>query len=169
MYWGTVVGEEVGFGVIKLTRLHVWDESLRPFIRKFIVFAGEIERSEESVVDQIKNSFFSNTHGLWFVKKDDVVFGYLFAQASLTEYHTWAILVHQAYFDTQMGFRLWKVLDEFLFKFGEPWGASELFFLTRRDPNAFIRLLNDDWAIDSFILRKKKNVPREKNISHEAL
>lgn len=148
--------------MIKLERIYHYSYKLKPFIYDFIVKGGEFERTSDQIISQISMALEHKNSAVWLIKKGEEICGYIFVEVLPTEYGTKCVLVHQMACNLKNGFKVWKQLAKVLFDFGGPLGATEIFFLTRRDPNAFIRLMNDGWEIDSFILRRRKeNVPRE--------
>lgn len=150
--------------MIVLKRIGTWTDDLRPFIQKFILTSYEHERTEEQIVRQIKFALVNPHAAIWMIIKDKIPFGYIFVEIKETEYNSTGIVINQMYVDPKYKFKSWKEMARILFQFGEDAGVIELFFLTRRHPNAFIRVLNDGWEIESFVLRKKKeNVPHGTN------
>jgi hypothetical protein len=91
---------------------------------------------------------------LWLFKQDGDLIGYLFAEIVPTEYETNAVLIHQSY---SKGNADWQEMDSILYEWGKPYGVTELFFFTRRNPKAFARRLNTNWELDSYLLRRRFN------------
>lgn len=128
--------------------------TLGKLIDEFIIFSGEFERTPISILNQI-NYVLRRVGGLWVIYNSHNPIGYFFTEVVPTEYGTWACLIHQLYIKTSFAKRgVIHSVDGIIGAWARNNGATEVAFYTRRNPQAFNRLLGKNWNIDSFILKR---------------
>lgn len=140
--------------MIEIRRSFVFPEGFDNQVEEFIYKSGEKERTVESIKNQIGDILNRGTGGLWTIWNDERLSGYLFADIVPAEYGGFVCLIHNLMIDRNRKNILKNVNDII-----EPWakknGASEMAFFTRRNTKAMIRALNNDWEIDSTVLKRK--------------
>jgi hypothetical protein len=127
------------------------DDTLHAMIQAFLDNSGEPELSVETVYEMMSSApddecvFFS-------IEEDHKMRGYLFAQLMIDEYSKRIVWVHSAYVN-EIRENFWVEMESRLHLFAKLHGCSTMYFTTRRNPKAFVRLLRTKWVLDSYVLK----------------
>jgi hypothetical protein len=126
----------------------------RELIQKFIDQSGEPELTVDDVLNKIKNTDPAK-RAIYEVCEGNsgIVCGYLFAEVMPDEYGEDILLVQSTYIDPIIGENIWPQMVDDLEDFGKSKGCHTMYFTTRRNPQAFIRLLQTPWTLDSYVLK----------------
>jgi hypothetical protein len=141
-------------GNIKISRVKNIHESYLWLFRLFVQEAGEYERTPISILEQARKSAERNG-SFWLISKGVEPVGYFFAEIVPSEYGTLVCLIHQVFImarHSKPG--LIRTIDGIIGAWGRNNGAAEVAFLTRRNPQAFLRYLGGDWILDSHIIKR---------------
>jgi len=124
------------------------------FIEIFLRDGLESERSVQMVMNQISLALHKGFGRLWVYREGSRLIGYLYAEGVDTDHDTKAVLVQQTYVEPGHRQNIWQQVQDVLVQFAQEIGASEMYFMTRRNPKAFLRLFPKGWEFDSYVLRR---------------
>lgn len=134
------------------------DPNFVRLVQAFIAGGKEKEQTVDNVIGQMLEE---ERGGLWLIKQDDEVLGFVFATVFVTEQNTNAIMIHSAYVDPRVRRNVLPDIQNILFDWGRIWNVKDLYFLTRRNPKSFARRLKADWTLDSYVMRRR--LPEKKS------
>jgi hypothetical protein len=124
------------------------------FIEIFLKEGLESERNVQMVLNQISQALHKGFGRLWIYREGSKMIGYLYAEGVDTDHNTKAVLVQQTYVEPGHRPNIWQQVQDVLVGFGREIEASEMYFMTRRNPKAFLRLFPKGWEFDCYVLRR---------------
>lgn len=133
-------------------------------ISGFILNSGEPELTAERVFGMM-NHVAPDEYVFFEIRDDKALKGYLFAQTMPDEYGDLILLVQSAYIHGVTE-NFWPDMVKRLEDFGRSRGCDTMYFTTRRNPKAFMRLLRTPWTLDSHVMKHefKKESNGQKSI-----
>lgn len=127
---------------------------LRRLIGVFLRKAKEYEQTTDSVLKQIQDVLLRGGE-LWIIRNGFKTVGYFFCEIVCNEYDHKACLIHELMIDrrhTRKG--LVRTIDAVIEAWSKLKGVHDIVFYTRRDPHAFLKILGNNWRLDSWVMKR---------------
>jgi len=125
------------------------------FLPAYLARSHETERTEGDILGVIASGVGDEFKSLWtFTDEKSICIGFAFAEVMTTDLGKKIVNVHHLFISSDDK----TILHEFDFKVGEwgkRFGATEVGFYTRRNPEAFLRRVKNGWEFDCYVLRRK--------------
>lgn len=123
-------------------------------VEDFIKRAKEREHTIDSVIELMMDVQ-SRGGAAWIIRKGSKAIGYFFCEIVMNEQSREACLVHELMIAPRhQGAKLLQSIDAVIGAWAKLRDAKEIVFYTRRDPNAFVRLIKNGWKLDSWIIKR---------------
>lgn len=123
---------------------------LSSLIWEFIQVTQDKEYTVDSTIDQIFHS--DVPMGLWLVYEGVQMVGYCFVELVETRHEVFTAF-HHLYIRSRKPAKIYEKLWHEVAEWSKPLGSKSFLFTTKRNPKAFMRLLKQNWKLDSYILR----------------
>jgi hypothetical protein len=151
----SVSKSNITFEQVKDIEVRFLPELLR-LIADFIAESDEYEKNVDNVTTQI-NRVLHNSHdgSLWLIWKGKKLLGFGLIELVFSAWDSFVGVIHCIYFHKSIRSRKLNELDYELGEWTKNRGGKSIYFFTRRNPQAFKRLLRRHrWEIDSTVLKR---------------